>query len=135
MKEKFFHIFNVFDYKGGELRTLTNLTMDQAFYEIYNSGILEQFELSDFEDESERNIFNLSDESILKLLNDVYEHEYDLYAGYTGYSYPIIYVINDNILEEYHFSNREKIDLFRRYLTENKEWIKEHLDDLEDADE
>lgn len=135
MKEKFFHIFNVMDYKGGELRTLTNLTMDQAFYEIYDSGLLEQFKLSDFENESERDIFNLSDESILKLLDDVYEHEYSTYAGYTGYSYPIIYVINDNILEEYHFSNEEKIGLFKRYLVENKEWIKEHLENLQDADE
>lgn len=129
MKERLFHIFNVFDYKGGELCSHINLTLYQALCEIYDFGI-DEFELFDFENEEERDLFNLSDESILTLLNTVYNSKYDFYAGYSGHSYPIVYIINDNILEEYKFSDEEKISWFRRYIKENEEWFRENLNNL-----
>ena len=74
--EEKYHIFKVYDYKGGELRSIINLDYESFIGEL--AGLFEYIDLDELKSESE--IFKC-----IKEIHDDKKEFYSLYAGGDGF--------------------------------------------------
>lgn len=120
--ESKYHVFKVYDYKGGELSSYINLTLGEAIDAVYEYW-LEDVDFLDFTDGEHR---ELTDREILILLDNYYDERYNTYAGYSGCSYPEVFVTTENVLQGYKFRDEDLISWGRKDLAKNK-YYKEFL--------
>ena len=76
MEDRIFSIFKVYDYKGGELSSSTNMNFEDVVSEIIESGNLKHPEISYWED-----LYEIADENELERICSELKYESDLYAG------------------------------------------------------
>ena len=119
--KELYHIFNVFSYKGGELRSHINRTKEEAFTEIYDDWIDELIceDTSSYEE-----ILNSSDEEILNALSWCYDN-YNEYYACDGMTQPEVYKNTKDGLELVEFTDEELVGLARQYIIDNEEFITE----------
>lgn len=97
---KLYHIFKVYDYKGGELSYDTNCTLEEAFGSLYGETCLE-----DWTDEE----LKLPLKEALELLEDRFENEN--YAGDSGCSTAQIFVTTEGSYKLEYFDPTTKEEL------------------------
>lgn len=92
--EGVYSVFNVYDYKGGELNYTTNVDYDRVlseYFERYYDYIYDNL----LEDDEE-----VTFEKIKEFYQQLDEDEevYSTYAGYNGSSYPEVFKVDGNKL-------------------------------------
>lgn len=127
-----YHVFYAADYKGGELHSYINQTLEQAIESVYDYWLddVDQNDLLELTDGEHR---ELTDDEISLLLDRFYVGTYDTYAGY-GRSYPNIYVSTEDGLKLYDFSEEDLISWAKKCLAADKDY-KEFVADKSDKSE
>lgn len=111
-----YHVFYASDYKGGDLHSYTNLTLEQAIESIYDYWLDDVDTLLELTDGEHR---ELTDDEIGLLLGKFYTSMYDTYAGYNGRSHPKIYVSTEDGLKPYEFSEEDIISWARKSIADD----------------
>ena len=73
--KRVFSIFRVYDYKGGELSTITNISLDDVVGELVEAGIMDHKEIEYSDD-----IYRFSDDDIIRICGES-EIKDTTYAG------------------------------------------------------
>lgn len=127
-----YHVFYAADYKGGEIHSYVNQTLEQAIESVYDYWLddVDQNDLLELTDGEHR---ELTDDEIRLLLDRFYIGIYDTYAGYNGRSHPIIYVSTEDGLKQYDFNEEDVISWARKCIAD--EYYKEFVADKSDKSE
>ena len=112
VEDRIFSIFKVYDYKGGELSSTTNIDLDYVVSELIESGIIEHKEIEYSDD-----IYGKKDEDIRRICSEC-DLKDNLYAG--GDNGPVLEIFEhkDNKLTSVYPSEFQP--LFADYIIKNK---------------
>lgn len=121
--EKIWHCFQVSDYKGGELHSEINLTVEELLSVISNES---SSPIDTYTDEELKTLLESgSDKELAEVFNSWYDAKCDdngLYAGYSGCTTHEIYTTSPEGHLSSDFPNEKEIADF------TKEMIREYLD-------
>lgn len=119
MNETKYHLFKVYDYKGGELSTELNLSKIHLIREI-----LESFIDTDFFYEAEDDGIILTEEDIVKHFKNVNNlPEFGIYAGGDSYVAELYYTATNGDLEEINITQfiKDNVSDFAKILNSSLE--------------
>jgi len=108
-----FSLFRVYDYKGGELRSITNLPIDDLCAELFECSVVEELD----DEYSAEQLMEMNNASIKKLYNNVTKiRKSELYAGCDNLVYRI-YHHADNKLRSVDESQLKPF-IFKKYIND-----------------
>lgn len=110
--ERIFSIFKVYDYKGGELSSYTNIKLDSLIGEILESGTIKHKDIDCWED-----LYDIEDENKVREICSGLTIESDIYAGGDG-TVMEIYEHKDNRLHS--ISPESLQSQFADYILKNR---------------